>query len=69
MVEIILKITKHANDRMMWLGISEEDVKKAISRGSKFKQTDGYLAIYTYLKVAYKKLDENLYKIKTVMVE
>lgn len=69
MVEIKLKITKHANDKMMWLGISEEDVKKAILRGSKFKQTDGYLAIYTYLKVAYKKSNENVYKIKTVMIE
>ena len=69
MVEIKLKITKHANDKMMWLGISEEDVKEAILRGSKFKQTDGYLAIYTYLKVAYKKLNKNVYKIKTVMIE
>jgi len=69
MIEIKLKITKHANDKMMWLGISKEDIKKAILRGSKFKQTDGYLAIYTYLKVAYKKLDENLYKIKTVIIE
>jgi len=64
MVEIKLKITKHANDKMMWLGISEEDVKKAILRGSKFKQIDGYLAIYTYLKVAYKKLNKMYIKLK-----
>ncbi len=69
MVEIKLKITKHANDKMLWSGISEEEVKKAIMRGSKFKQPDGYLTIYTYLEVAYKKLNENIYKIKSVMIE
>jgi len=69
MLEIKLKITKHANDKMLWLGISEEEVKKAIMRGSKFKQTDGYLAIYTYLRIAYKKLNKNVYKIKSVMIE
>ena len=69
MTKIKLKITKHANDKMLWLGISEEDIKRTILRGSKFKQTDGYLTIYTYIKVAYKKLNKNVYKIKTVMIE
>ena len=69
MPEIRLKITKHANDKMLWLGISEEQVKKTIIRGAKFRQTDGYLAAYAYLRVAYKKIGDNTYKIKTVYVE
>ena len=64
-----LKITKHANDKMLWLGITEEQIKKAITQGAKFKQTDGYLAKYTYITVAYKKIGENYYKIKTVFVD
>ena len=69
MPNIRLKITKHANDKMVWFGISEEQIKKAIQRGSKFKQTEGYLASYSYIRVAYKKIGENTYKIKTVYIE
>jgi len=68
-MDIKLKITKHASDKMMWLGITKEQIKEAITKGSKFKQTDGYLSIYGYLKVAYKIIGENSYKIKTVYVE
>lgn len=49
-------------------GIDEEQIKIAIQRGSKVKQTDGCLAIYTYLRIAYKILQDGRYKIKTVMV-
>ncbi len=62
-------ISKHANDKMMWLGITEEQVRRTIFQGAKFKQTEGYLAKYTYINVAYKKLDENTYKVKTVFVD
>lgn len=68
-MSILLKITKHANDKMMWLGINEEQIKKAILQGAHFKQTDGNLAKYTYINVAYKKLNENKYLIKTVYVD
>jgi len=68
MIKVHLKITKHANDKMMWFDITEEQVKRAILRGSKFKQTDGHLAVYGYLKVAYKKIGKNAYKIKTVYI-
>lgn len=64
-----LKFTKHASDKMMWLGISKEQVRDVISKGSKFKQTDGLLAKYGYVCVAYKKIDEDSYKVKTVYVE
>ena len=68
MAEIKLKITKHAHDKMLWLGVTEEQVKEAILRGSQFRQTDGFLARYRYLSVAYKKLEESVYKVKTVYV-
>ena len=61
-----LKITKHAKEKMIAMGISIEDVKKAISRGSKTRQTDGFLSCYTYYCVAYKIIGDNIYKIKTV---
>ncbi len=68
-MEPTIIISRHANDKMMWLGITEEQVRKAIVHGSKFKQTEGYLAKYTYISVAYRKLDENTYKVKTVFVD
>ena len=66
---IRLKISKHANDKMMWLGITEEQVKKTIVSGAKFNQTDGFLAKYTYISVAYKKLSEDYYLVKTVFID
>lgn len=65
-IEII--ISKHAKEKMVIHGITKEQIKVAIERGAKIKQTEGYLASYTYLKVAYKKIGENTYKIKTVFV-
>ncbi len=69
MSEIVLLLTKHAKEKMVIKGISKEQIKTAIQFGAKIKQTEGYLASYTYIKVAYKKLDVNTYKIKTVFIE
>jgi len=69
MNQIRLFISKHANDKMMWLGITEEQIKKAIVQGAKFKQTEGYLAKYTYISVAYKIIGPNYYKVKTVFID
>ncbi len=66
-VEIV--ITKHAKEKMALHGITNEQVKIAIKHGAKVNQTDGFLASYTYIKVAYKKVAETTYKIKTVFVE
>ena len=63
---MIIKITKHAQDKMIFIGITKDQIKNVISRGSKFKQTDGYLAVYGYIKVAYKIIGKDIYKIKTV---
>ncbi len=65
-IEVIL--TKHTKEKMVLLGITKEQVKVALERGAKTKQTEGYLASFTYLKVAYKKIGENCYKVKTVFI-
>lgn len=62
-----LGITKHAHDKMLMEGISAKQVAEAITSGSIFKQTDGFLAVYKYFSVAYKKLGKK-YKIKTVFI-
>jgi len=63
-----LVITLHAQERMDFHGVSEEQVKVATQRGAKTPQTDGFLIRYTYLNVAYKITGE-LYIIKTVFIE
>lgn len=69
MTEIQLVLTKHAKEKMAMLGITKEQVKIAIQQGAKIKQAEGHLASCGYVKVAYKKLGEGIYKIKTVFVE
>jgi len=66
---MIILLSKHAQDKMALLGITKQQIKDVITKGSKFKQTDGYLSIYTYLKVAYKELKPDVYYIKTVFIE
>ncbi len=68
-MDIKLKLTKHADDKRRLEGITISQIKSAIKKGSITKQTDGYLARYTYIKVAYKKIGKNTYKIKTVFVD
>ncbi len=63
-----LLITKHAQDMMNERSIEEQQIKITIQRGSRIRQTDGYLACYTYLRIAYKILKDGRYKIKTVML-
>ena len=67
---MILRITKHAQDRMCAMAVNKEMIKEAIKRGAKFKQTEGYLVKYTYFAVALKIIgkdgDRTIYKIKTV---
>lgn len=64
-----LLITKHAMDMMIERGIDENQIKRAIKNGAISRQTEGYLASYTYLEVAFKKLSNDVYKIKTVKIK
>lgn len=68
MAEIAIWISKHAQAKMIDLGISEKEVKEAVKRGSKFMQTDGVLSKYRYLNVAYKQIGKNMFRIKTVYI-
>ena len=68
MVTLRLIITTHARQQMFDRGIDEEQIKKAIKRGSKIKQTDGFKSVYGYVGVCYKIRGEK-YIIKTVMIE
>ncbi len=68
MIIMKLIITKHAQDQMLLRGIDKEQIIRVIKRGAKVKQTDGLLAVYSYLKIAYK-IRGDKYIIKTVMVE
>ena len=65
---MIIQISIHAKHRMDIEGIDVEQIKKTIKMGSTTRQTDGYLATYTYIKVAYKRRG-NVYRIKTVFTE
>ncbi|MBU0535562.1 MAG: hypothetical protein KKE20_01250 [Nanoarchaeota archaeon] len=47
--------------------VSFEQVEKTIKRGSRFKQTDGWLSIYGCVAVAYK-VRNNKIVVKTVMI-
>ncbi len=64
-MEIVL--TGHAHEQMALRGIEDEQVIKAIKRGSKTKQTYGQLSVYGCLAVAYI-IKNNKFVIKTVMI-
>ncbi len=51
-------LTKHARERMILRGISLEEVKNAILKGSKRVQDGKIVAAYRYFEVVYKKVDE-----------
>lgn len=64
-----LLITKHAKERMADKAVSKEMIMDAIKKGAKVRQTNGYLASHGYIKVAYKIIGDEHYKIKTVFIE
>ncbi|MBI2106437.1 hypothetical protein HYT57_00480 [Candidatus Woesearchaeota archaeon] len=66
MIKIIY--SKHANDKRMVYGLTKEQIERALKMGATVKQTDGYLASYREIKIAYKKLDEKTYYLKTIYV-
>lgn len=67
LTEADLIVTKHAQEKMHVEGISVQQIIEALERGSKYQQTDGILAVYSYYSVAYKKLGSK-YLIKTVFM-
>lgn len=64
---MILKITKHARDKMSALAVNNGMVKIAIKRGSKFKSRDNkFLSVYSFFTVVYQTIDKDVYKIITL---
>lgn len=59
---------KHAVDMMQERGVTKKQVEETLQKGSKFKQTDGFLAKYSYISVAYK-VKGDKYIIKTVYID
>lgn len=68
MITLRLIITIHARQQMFDRGIDEEQIKTAIKRGSKIRQTDGFKSVYSYIGVCYK-ISGDKYIIKTVTLE
>ena len=68
MITLQLIITYHARQQMFDRGIDEEQIKTAIKRGSKIRQTDGFKSVYSYIGVCYK-IRGDKYIIKTVTIE
>ncbi len=62
-----LILTLHAKEQMVERGISKQQIIDAIKRGPKVVQTDGFLASYGYVKVAYK-IRGDAFIVKTVML-
>ncbi|MEK6867189.1 MAG: DUF4258 domain-containing protein [Nanoarchaeota archaeon] len=58
---------KHALDMMTDRGITREQVEIGLTRGSRFKQTEGFLVKYSYFSVAYKIVGQK-YVVKTVYI-
>jgi len=65
-VEYIL--TRHAQERIDKCGLTVDQVVSAIKKGAKIKQTEGFVAVYTYIRVAYIIRGEKCI-IKTVMIQ
>jgi hypothetical protein len=65
---MIIQISRYAKEKMDIEGIDEEQIRRAIKMGSICRQTDGYLATYTYIRVAYRRKGD-IYRIKTVFVD
>jgi hypothetical protein len=59
--------TNHAEEQMTLRGVTRTQVIQAIERGSKQLQTEGVLATYGYIAVAYRTA-KNLIIIKTVIL-
>ncbi|HLD18942.1 MAG TPA: DUF4258 domain-containing protein [Candidatus Nanoarchaeia archaeon] len=59
--------TLHAKQQMVERGVSKQQILDVIKKGAKIRQTDGLLASYGYIQVAYKIRGEKCI-IKTVMI-
>ena len=55
-------------DKAKLWAVTDEQIKVVIQKGSKYKQTDGLLAVYMEYEVAYKIIGKDTCLIKTIKV-
>lgn len=58
-----IKYSKHARLRMVERGISNEEVKNAITKGAKRLQDDKIISSYSYFEVVYRKIGDTVFVI------
>lgn len=63
-----LLMSKHALEQARERGVSINEIKEAIQKGAKFPQEDKIVAIYSHLKIIFKKINETIFVI-TVMIK
>jgi hypothetical protein len=56
-----IKYSKHARNRMVERGISNKEVKEAISKGAKRFQGNKIISAYSYFEVVYKKMGKTVF--------
>jgi len=61
-----VKFTQHAAEQLLERGITKAEVIRAVQRGSRVQQKDGWLAIFGGIAVAYRKTNKGRYLVKTV---
>ncbi len=61
-----VKFTRHAAEQMLERGITKVEVIRAIERGSRVQQKEGWLAVFGGMAVAYRKINKDTYHVKTV---
>ena len=66
-MDIKIILTRHADDKRKIEGVTIDQIKECIKRGSKYKQTDGLKAVYGCINVAYKIIGDKCI-IKSVLV-
>jgi hypothetical protein len=62
------RLTKHAKQRMMERGITVEDVKEVISKGTKIREGRGVRCVFRHIHIPCIKVEE-VWIVKTVYWE
>jgi len=60
-------VSKHALEQARERGVSINEIKEAIQRGSKFLQQNKIVSMYRHIKIVFKKI-KNKFFIITVMI-
>ncbi len=61
-----VKFTQHAAEQMLERGITKSEVIRVMQRGSRIQQKEGWLVVFGGVAVAYRKINKDTYRVKTV---